>query len=194
MRPLACSLALLLLASSAALAAGAPAAKPHRAQTPRKKIDKSPAKAVPDREVKITSETFEILAGSKQASWKGNVVVLRDDMRVQCRALLADYDDQKRLKRLTCSGDAYMRQAAKANRPEREVWGEVAVFENDTAVLTVTGSPRGREGENTMQGEKITFDSNADKLRVERATVVIQTPPDKNPLAPKPAPGQEPPR
>ncbi|HEY3447793.1 MAG TPA: LptA/OstA family protein [Myxococcales bacterium] len=194
MRRLACSLAVLLATAlsagaHAAAAAATAAAKPAPAQ--RKRIDKSPAKQAPERPVKITADAFEILAGEKHASWKGNVVAVRDDMTVTCKALVADYDDQKRLKKLTCTGNAHMRQVAKAERPEREAWGDVAVFDNDTAILTVTGSPRAREGQSTMQGERILFDSNADKLRVERVSMVIDTPPDKDPLAPKARPAPD---
>lgn len=192
MRAFAITLSLLALACPALCLGAAPAPGPAKAAQPKRKgIDKGPAKSVPERPVKITSDAFEVLAGEKQARWKGNVVVLRDDMKIQCKALLADYDDLKRLKRLTCTGSAHMRQApnTKTGREEREIWGEVAVFDNDTAILTVTGSPRGREGANTMQGEKVVFDSNADKLRVEgRVDMVLQTPAGKDPLAPKPAP------
>ena len=191
MRNLACTLAFLATASASTHAgAAAPTKAPFAKATPakaspRKGIDKAPAKQAPERPVKIASESFEILAGEKHASWKGNVVAVRDDMTIKCKALVADYDDQKKLKKLTCTGDAYMHQVAKADRPEREVWGEVAVFDNDTAVLVVTGSPHAREGTSTMKGEKILFDSNADKLRVERVSMVIDTPPDQDPLAPK---------
>ncbi len=161
--------------------AGAPASKPP--SPPRKRLDRSPPKQAPERPLKITADSFEVLAGNRHATWKGHVVAVRDDMTVTCKALVADYDDQNRIKKLTCTGDAHMRQVAKADRPEREVWGEVAVFDVDTAVLTVTGSPRAREGTNTMRGEKVSFDSNADKLRVERVSMVIDTPPDQAPPA-----------
>lgn len=196
MKKLARALALLLVAAfavdgRAAAATSRPSAGSKSSNT-RKGIDKSPAKKAPDRPVKITAESLDFLPGEKRALWKGNVVAVRDDMTIRCRSLVADYDgagNDRRIQKLTCTGDAHMRQVAKADRPEREVWGEVAVWDNDTAVLVVTGAPRAREGTSAMQGEKITFDSSADKLRVERVSMVIDTPPDKDPLArPKASP------
>lgn len=197
MRKLACTLVLLLAGAApvddalAAAATSTPSTRSTKAP-PRKGIDRSPAKKAPDRPVKITAESLDFLPGEKKALWKGNVVAVRDDMTIRCRSLVADYDgagNDRRIQKLTCTGDAYMRQVAKADRPEREVWGEVAVWDNDTAVLVVTGAPRAREGTSAMQGEKITFDSSADKLRVERVSMVIDTPPDKDPLArPKASP------
>lgn len=179
----------LALALAFAVAAARPAPAPAPVKPPaakKKKIDRTPKQGAPDRPIKINSDTFEVLSGNKQATWKGNVVAVREDMRMTCNSLVADYDDQQRIKKLTCSGQAYMRQAASpkgapSEHQEREVWGEVAVFDNDTAVLTVTGSPRAREGPNTMHGERILFDTEADKLRVERVSMVIQTPPEKEP-------------
>ncbi|MGC4121854.1 MAG: LptA/OstA family protein [Myxococcales bacterium] len=209
MKGLTCTLALawILAASATSHAAAAattsrPSAKP--APASRKRIDKSPPKQTPNRPVKVTADSLEALPNQKHATWKGHVVAVRDDMTVTCKELFAEFDGtgaDRRLDKLTCTGDVHMRQVAKGERPEREVWGEVAVFDNGTGVLTVTGSPRAREGTSTMQGEKILFDTTADKLRVERVSMVIDTPPDKDPLAPKarPAPDagtaiKEPPR
>ncbi|MBI5545765.1 MAG: hypothetical protein HY901_17895 [Deltaproteobacteria bacterium] len=163
-------------------------------QSVRRKIDRSPKSGQPERPVKITSDAFEVLNGDKQMIWKGHVLVVRDDMHVQCDSLTGDYDDLKKLKRLTCAGNAHMRQAAVPNkRAAREAWGELAVFDTDTAVLTVTGSPRAREGENTLEGQEITFDTGSDKLQVKAAVMTIQTPPGKDPLAPKSVNGRGPP-
>lgn len=135
----------------------------------RRKVDRSTPQPGPDRPVKITSQTLEVLEKQKQVVWKGDVLVVRDDMKINCDALVGDYDDQKKLKKLTCRGHAHMRQAAavKPPRPEREAWGDLAVFDNETAILVVTGSPHAREGENTFQGDKVTFNTRADRLRAE---------------------------
>ena len=164
------------------LGAGAPDGG---AVPPRKKIDRTPKKGAPERPIKVTSESFDALEGGKRLVWKGHVLIVRDDMKVNCDRLVGEGEDAKHINKLTCSGNAHMRQAALANvHPDREAWGEVAVFDNDTAVLTVTGSPHGREGENTMKGEELSFDTRADKLFVKKATIVLQSPPEKASAAP----------
>jgi len=94
---------LILMMSMPALAADAPkqAAAAKAAPKP-KKIDTSPKKGS-DSPVHITADTFDALPGDKQVIWKGNVVAVREDMRVTCNSLTADYVEQKKLKRLTCT-------------------------------------------------------------------------------------------
>lgn len=139
-------------------------------------------------EIHITSDSFEALPDRKQGAWKGRVVVVRDDLRIQCASLVADLAEGNQVRKVTCTGNAYMHQAAspKLKRAVREAWGEVAVFDNVTGLLTVTGSPRAREGDNTMEGERILLDTEADKVRVERPTMTLRSPP------PAKAPAKEP--
>ena len=174
------------------------------AEAPKTTAAKAPAhprtdaakKAAP--EVHITADTLDALPGQKQVIYRGNVLAVREDMRVNCNSLTADYDEQKKLKRLTCTGNVHMHQAASPpQHEEREAWGDLAVFENDSGVLTVTGSPHGRDGANRMKGEKVLFDTNTDHLRAEGSKghpveTWIETPPDKGPFAPKPVKKEEP--
>ena len=84
------------------------------------------------------------------------MVIVRDDMQVTCDGLTADYDDNRQVKLMTCQGHVYMHQEPlPPKREEREVWGETAVFDNQMNLLTVTGSPRAREGKNRMRGTKV---------------------------------------
>jgi lipopolysaccharide transport protein LptA len=177
MRAIAIAVIAFAQLASQAVAASAPDA----GAAPRKKIDRTAKSGAPERPVKIAADAFDALEGGKRLIWKGKVLIVRDDMRVNCDRLVGEGEDAKHIRKLTCSGNAHMRQSAVANvHPEREAWGEVAVFDNDTAILTVTGSPRGREGENTFQGDRVTFDTRADKLRAEgKVTAVLITPPER---------------
>lgn len=170
--PLTLTLALLLAAPAAT-------AKP---PPQRRSIDRGPKKAAPDVPVKINSDALDVLEGGKTVVWRGRVKVVREDMRVTCDTLT-----EKRGKTLTCRGNAHMVQTPdpKRNRPEREAWGEVAVYDYETAVLTVTGSPRGREGENRFRCDKVSFDARTDRLRGEGHVVMdVVTPADRDPLKP----------
>jgi lipopolysaccharide transport protein LptA len=124
---------------------------------------------LPARPVKISSQRFEVLQNSQKATWTGNVLIERDDLKVACDALVADYDEQQHLKLLTCKGNAHMHQAADPPKhEEREAWGELATFESATEVLTVTGTPverpRAREGTTRMRGDKVSYFARENKL------------------------------
>jgi len=160
--PVLLALALALGSSAAAGAAEKNTARP----VAQKKTARAAGLGSSATPVQITSKEFEAL--DKKLIWTGNVVAVREDMTVRCDMLTADLDDRKEMKRLTCSGHAHMYQPAVRNQhEEREAWGDVAVFDNDTALLTVTGSPRSREGDNTMAGDKFVFDTATDKLHVD---------------------------
>jgi len=154
------------------------AAKP--AKTSRRKpsrISRAPKPGSgPLRPVNITSRLFEIEPNSGRAVWTGEVVVERDDLKVTCDRLTADFDDAKRVRKVTCEGNAHMVQRPRdPARPEREAWGQVAVFDNEQALLTVTGEPRAREGENTFRGEKVLFHVDEDRVVVEKPEMEFET-------------------
>jgi lipopolysaccharide transport protein LptA len=149
------------------------------AQTRRKptKIAREPKKSGgPLRPVNITAKLFEVLPTSQQAVWTGDVVVERDDVKVTCDRLTAEMGDGKQIRKVTCEGNAHLIQHAVAPRTiEREAWGDVAVFDNERSTLTVTGSPRAREGQSTMEGTKVVFLVDEDRVLVENAKMVVET-------------------
>ncbi len=153
------AIAALSLALPAVRAPGAEAAAPTAKRRKPSRIQREPKKSSgPLRPVNITSKSFEVSPTSQTAVWSGDVVVEREGVRVTCDRLTAQLDDSKQVRTVTCQGNAHMIQRpATPDRPEREAWGEVAVFDNERSVLTVTGSPRAREGESTMKGSKVVF-------------------------------------
>jgi lipopolysaccharide transport protein LptA len=190
MTALAAALALLLCAAVPGVQPSDPA-KPAR-----KKPGQGQKKTMPERPVKITSDTFEVFDGERKFVWKGHVLAVRDDLKIDCDQLVGDYDEQKHLKTLTCIDHVHMLQAAALSPPapkphdEREAWGDLAVFDNDTSVLTVTGKPqpRGRDGKNRMRGDQIIFESEVDKLRAEGHVVMdLESEPKKDTPPPQPA-------
>ncbi len=190
-----------LLALALALAVGAPdAGAPDVAREPpatAKKTALKPRRIAPKpstpeapNDVQIKADRMEVLPGSKKALWKGHVEIDRADTKVWCDAMVADYDDNKKLTLLTCTGHTHMWQAADLPRhPEREAWGNLAVFDNLTGILTLTGSPHGREGTNELRGEKITYLSRENRTLVDAAVVTGHEQTGKEPAARPPRNG-----
>ncbi len=121
--------------------------------------------ATPDRPVSVTAKSLEVTPNSRQAVWKDDVVAERDDFRLSCDRLTADYDDAKRIRQLTCSGNVHLVQKGE---PPREAWGDEAVFVTATNSVALTGSPRAREGANEMIGSKVTFFVGENRILVDR--------------------------
>ncbi|MDR0966522.1 MAG: LptA/OstA family protein [Myxococcales bacterium] len=154
----------LCLFALAAPASGAPAHKPA---------------------VNITSERFEILPNAERALWTGSVVAQRGDLRLSCDKLTAEFDtgERRRIKSLVCEGNVHMLQrrgasgpgSAKSNAADREAWGDRAHFDNKRGLVTVTGNPKAREGENRIHGEKVLIYVEEDRVVVEKPKMVLET-------------------
>lgn len=182
--------ALWALAAWASGAAAAPASKPASPGKPAAAAAKAPE---PPRDVTIAADSMEVLPDAKKAIWRGHVKVDRADMQITCDSMVADYGDDKKLTILTCKGHAHLWQSADPPRhPEREAWGDLAVFDNRTGVLTLTGSPHGREGDNKLRGEKITYLSRENRTLVEKVVIEAQEQPAS--ASPGPRAGREGPR
>ena len=182
-------------------AASAPAAQQAKGTQPAKAARKTKAKKQtrtrkapdPTRPVNITAQLFEVMPETKQAVWKGNVVVERDDLRITCDVLTATYGESKRLDTLVCLGRVHMVQRPGApGKLEREAWGDRAVFDNAASLLTLTGNPRAREGANSMRGTEVTYHVDQDRLLVKDAVMVLDSAPEKTGAAPAPDAGVAP--
>lgn len=134
----------------------------------------------PLRSINITSERFEIMPNAERAIWSGSVVAERDDMRISCDKLTAEFGERRKIKSVLCEGNVHMVQRQGARGPQkksadREAWGERAYFDNQRALVTVTGNPEAREGQSRIQGEKVLFYVDEDRVVVEKPRMVLET-------------------
>lgn len=134
----------------------------------------------PLRPINITSERFEIMPNAERAIWTGSVVAERDDMRISCDKLTAEFGERRKIRSVLCEGNVHMVQRQSLQGPKtksvsREAWGERAYFDNQRSLVTVTGNPEAREGENRIQGEKVLFYVEEDRVVVEKPRMVLET-------------------
>ena len=183
------SIAHLVGAAFLLFSAATPAAQPSPAKAPAPqhgKIDKAtraPA-ATPAKPIVISADKFDAVEGGKQLTWNGHVLIVREDMRINCDALVGEGTDPNHLSKLTCTGHVHMQEPAVPDKhPEREGWSDKAVYENEASLLTMTGSPRLREGDNRMKGDKVLYDTNLDRVHAEGNVIMdVIPPPDHDPL------------
>lgn len=146
----------LLLAASLVAAPARPASRP--------------APPTPDRPVSVTAKSLDVTPNTRQAIWKDDVIAERDDFRLACDRLIADYDQAHRIRQLTCNGNVHLVQKTE---PPREAWGDEAVFDSATESVVLTGNPRAREGASTMSGAMVTFFIREDRILVERPVLEL---------------------
>ena len=163
-------LAALMLASPAAPVAPA-SVKPKKDTTPRK-LGAGAQKKPPEkqREVDVKGDLLEVLNARHQAVFKGHVVAVSEDVTVSCDRGTVTYGEQSKVKSLACEGNTHVLQLPRKDAREptsREAWGEHAVFNNETRVLVLTGSPRMKEGDSTVEAKTITFNISENKALAE---------------------------
>ncbi len=171
-------------ATSRAASATAPDAKTAKAPKTARAAKASDSQAgqtgTPLRPINITSDRFEIMPNAERAIWTGSVVAERDDVRIACDRLTAEFGEKRKIRSVLCEGNVHMvqRQAARGGKGGevlREAWGERAYFDNLNALVTVTGNPSAREGDNRIQGEKVLFYVEQDRVVIEKPRMVFET-------------------
>ncbi len=117
--------------------------------------------------INITADRFEIQNRRQEATWTGNVRVVRGRTVLTCDRLIAHYTKAQEVRRIECVGNV------EATHADTWAQGERADFDNVTGNLVVTGNPRARQGKNEMKGARIVVDVTRDTIRVENATVIV---------------------
>lgn len=117
--------------------------------------------------ITITSDHLEGDNKNNKALFSGNVVARRGDITISCEKISIIYDeDVKTAKEIIAEGQVRITQG------ERIATGERAVFNNSEEKITLTGRPQLREGDNTIEGGKITLFLAEDRGIVEADTEI----------------------
>jgi lipopolysaccharide export system protein LptA len=104
------------------------------------------------------------------------VRLTREDAVLTCRRLVADNDEQGRIRRAVCTGDV------KLTRGERVATCQSATFEEATSRVVCSGSPVLRDGQSVMTGERLTYDLAEDRVVLSQAKGSVVPPPGEGPI------------
>jgi lipopolysaccharide export system protein LptA len=119
--------------------------------------------------VTVDAEEVQYLYKERKVVFTGKPLVrlTREDAVLTCRKLVAENDEQGRIRQAVCSGDV------KLTRGTRVVTCETATFEEKAARVTCAGSPVLKDGENVMRGEVLVYDLADDRATLSGAKGVI---------------------
>ncbi len=117
-----------------------------------------------DTAVVITADSMELQRKTNTIIYKGNVVVVRDDVEIASDVLLARYDAKGGgLKSVVAEGTVRVRHGG------REMTGDKAVFDGSAETITVSGNSTVRDGNNSISGDRITIYMKEDRSVVENS-------------------------
>jgi lipopolysaccharide export system protein LptA len=130
--------------------------------------------------VQVDADEVQYLYKQQKVIFTGRPLVrlTREDAVLTCRRLVAETDDQGRIRTATCSGDVRL------SRGPRVVTCQAATYEERTASVTCTGDPELRDGESVMRGERLTYDLREDKVTLSSAKGTVVPRPGED-LAPR---------
>jgi lipopolysaccharide export system protein LptA len=132
--------------------------------------------------VNIEAERLEVHDKDKTAIFTGKVVVTQGDTTMRCKTLTVFYvgqpgkDDaakpvaknadgsEQKIKKLEARGDVVV------NQNDQIATGEMAIFDMDTNMVTMTGGSSGvvlTQGQNVLRGTKLVVDMTTGYSRVE---------------------------
>jgi lipopolysaccharide export system protein LptA len=179
--------AFLLLLGGPAAAQGKPPAQPlQKAGTPAARPDagadslkgKIFGEAKP---IDIKSDSLKVFHKEHYGMFTGNVVADRRDVQLFCRELRAEYDEKGQVERLICNGNVRVVMG------QKETTGAKAVFENTKDLITVSGDPVLKDGDDHMRGDLVIFNLADDTVQVDKPRgKVTMKPRDEKPGAPAP--------
>ncbi|MFY1826734.1 LptA/OstA family protein [Myxococcus fulvus] len=134
--------------------------------------------------VQITADLIE--GGKSQATLTGNVKVKHRTLDLKCDRMTAYFAPPRVVTRVVCTGGVH---AVDGDRMAR---GERAEYDVASGVLVVTGTPEARQGTTYMRGTKVRLTLGSEKLEVENAVIIFESPPSapspsKRKAAPAPA-------
>jgi lipopolysaccharide export system protein LptA len=169
----------LLMGAAIASSAAAQGKAPRDTGTPNAMQGFSKNKGQP---VNIEAERLEVHDKDKTAIFTGKVVVTQGDTTMRCKTLTVFYvgqpgkDDaakpvaknadgsEQKIKKLEARGDVVV------NQNDQIATGEMAIFDMDTNMVTMTGGSSGvvlTQGQNVLRGTKLVVDMTTGYSRVE---------------------------
>jgi len=127
--------------------------------------------------VQINADLIE--GGKSQATLTGNVKVKHRTLDLKCDRMIAYFASTRVVTRVVCTGGV---NAVDGDRMAR---GERAEYDVASGVLVVTGTPEARQGTTYMRGTKVRLTLGSERLDVENAVIIFESPPSA------PAPGKK---
>lgn len=131
------------------------------------------AAAPPASPVQVDASEVQYLYKERKVVFTGKPLVrlTREDAVLTCRRLVAENDEQGRIRTATCTGDVRL------TRGPRVVTCEVATYEEASARVTCQGNPELRDGESVMRGEVLIYDLREDRATLTGAKGTVVPPP-----------------
>jgi lipopolysaccharide export system protein LptA len=117
--------------------------------------------------LQIDAEKLVLDQQKSEATWTGKVRAKKTTSLLKAPLLIAYYDDKGEVTRVDAKGGVEVTDADKWAK------GKQATFDNAKGLLTVTGNPEARQGNNRMRGSRVTFKAGSEKLIVDDATTII---------------------
>ncbi len=112
----------------------------------------------------ITADAMELQRKTNTIIYKGNVLVVRDDVKVTSDVLSARYDPKDGgLRSVVAEGTVRVRDGG------REMTGDKAVFDGPEETITVSGNTTVRDGNNSISGDRVTIYVKEDRILVENS-------------------------
>lgn len=101
--------------------------------------------------INVTSDSMVVEREQGVVTFKGNVVAKKEDLLIRSEVLKVFYGKERDIERIEAIGNV------RIERGDITTWSEKAEFFNKEDKLVLTGTPKVVEGQNSVEGERITL-------------------------------------
>lgn len=113
--------------------------------------------------VHIQSDKLAVFNKENRAHFTGKVIARQGDLTIRSDELVTRYKAGGGLAGLTATGNVRVRKG------DRRGTGRTLVYDHEKRVLELTGDPKLWEKESFLEGDKVVFHLDEDRVDVERA-------------------------
>ena len=168
--------AVVVLAAGAALACfSAHAAEPAAAKAPDAKPVGAERYLTKGAPVRIRAHKMSVYNKQNRATFSGQVVAVQGDLTIRCNDMIAVYKAGGGLANLTATGNVRMRKA------DRRGTGQRLFYDHDRRIVELTGAPKLWEKDSFLEGARIMFFLDEDRVEVEQARGKLKVEPKEAP-------------
>lgn len=114
--------------------------------------------------IKIESDYMKYTGDDKVSHFSGNVIVNNGNMRMKSDSMDVSFDDKNQVKEIYSQGNVKIEKEGMLS-----LSNNAKFFSADNRVL-LTGNVRVWQGDNYLEGEKVTLYNDTNKIQVDRGT------------------------
>ncbi|ODC02670.1 lipopolysaccharide transport periplasmic protein LptA [Terasakiispira papahanaumokuakeensis] len=121
--------------------------------------------------IEVQADNMTWTQNNQTAIYQGSVDIQQGELHLTSEQLTLTRNSQGKLDTLEATGDkplAYFRDLPSPNKPPVEAWANIIHYDTAAGLIRLEGNARLTQGEDTIEGHKLTYDLSTQDIRAEQ--------------------------